>query len=356
MPFYHILLGTTGKPKGCIHTHQTVQANIVGAAIWNNLQTRSVVLATLPFFHVTGMIHSMNAPIYAGSTMSIMTRWNRDTAAQLIEKVGCTNWINISTMVVDFLANPNILKYDISSLTSIGGGGAPLPEAVGMKLNELTGLSYCEGYGLTETISQTHSNPPDRAKLQCLGIPSFDVNALVLDLETMKPVGPGIEGELLVSGPQVFKGYWRREEETQKAFIEIDGITYFRTGDIVRFDEDGYYFLVDRKKRMINVSGFKVWPTEVESILYHHPQIQQACVIGIPHERTGEQVKAFVIPVETEKETINIEEIIAWAKEKMAAYKVPREVVVVKELPVTASGKILWRVLQDQEKQKSKSI
>ncbi|MCF8565232.1 long-chain fatty acid--CoA ligase [Alicyclobacillus tolerans] len=344
--------GTTGRPKGCVHTHKTVQANTVGAVLWSNITPSAVVLTTLPLFHVTGLIHSMSAPIYSGSTMVVMTRWNRDLAGELIERTGATHWTNIATMVVDFLANPNLSKYDLATLAAIGGGGAPLPQAVGEKLYELTSVRYAEGYGLSETISQTHFNPPDRPKLQCMGVPSFDVDARVVDPQSLRELGPGEEGEVIVSGPQVFQGYWHRDEDNQKAFVEFDGKRFFRTGDIAKYDEEGYFFIVDRVKRMINAAGFKVWPTEVESILYKHPDVEQACVIGIPDERRGETVKAFIVLRPSSEGQVQEQDIIDWAKGQMAAYKYPRVVEFVKDLPMSGSGKILWRKLQELELEK----
>jgi fatty-acyl-CoA synthase len=346
--------GTTGQPKGCIHTARTVQANTVGAAVWGNVSAGSIPLSTLPYFHVTGMIHGMHVPIYAGCSVVVMARWDRETAARLIEKHRCTNWTNISTMVVDFLSMPDVEKRDLSSLSYIGGGGAPLPRAVGEKLHELTGIRYVEGYGLTETIAQTHFNPPDRPKLQCLGVPSFDVDARIIDLDSGKELGPREQGEIVVRGPQVFKGYWRRPEETERAFITLDGKPFFRTGDIGYYDEEGYFFIVDRAKRMINVSGYKVWPTEVESVLYQHPKVQTACVVGVPDPRRGETVKAFIILQEPHRGQVTEEEIIEWSRERMAAYKCPRRVEFVEQLPMTASGKILWRVLQEKERERAK--
>ncbi|MDI6881022.1 MAG: AMP-binding protein [Desulfitobacteriaceae bacterium] len=202
--------------------------------------------------------------------------------------------------------------------------------------------------------SQTHFNPPDRPKLQCLGIPSFDVDARVLDGESSRELGPNEQGELVVNGPQVLKGYWNRPEENAAAFTEIDGKRFFRTGDIVKYDEEGYFFIVDRVKRMINAAGFKVWPTEIESILYKHPAVQQACVIGIPDERRGETVKAYVILQAGQQGKVSEEDIINWSKEQMAAYKYPRLVQFVDKLPVSASGKILWRTLQEEEAAKRK--
>jgi fatty-acyl-CoA synthase len=344
--------GTTGLPKGCMHSNRTVNANVVGAYHWSSSTPNNIHLMTLPLFHVTGMVHSMLMPIYSGSPMVILTRWNRDAAVQLIKNLGCTHWVTIATMIVDFLANPNLKAEDIASLTSLSGGGAALPEAVGEKLFNLTGLKFVEGYGLSETISQTHFNPPNRPKMQCLGVPAFDVDARVIEPATGKELGVGEIGEIIVNGPQVMVGYYNRDDENRSSFIELDGKKYFRTGDIGRYDEDGYFFIVDRVKRMINASGFKVWPTEVESYLYKHPAIQQACVVGVPDPRRGETVKAFVILNEGYEGKVTAEEIIEWSKEHMAAYKYPRFIEFRKSFPMTSSGKILWRNLQEEEKQK----
>ncbi|WP_456275712.1 long-chain fatty acid--CoA ligase [Bacillus sp. AK128] len=341
--------GTTGVPKGCIHTNKTVQANVYGAYYWSKATSDSVHLMTLPLFHVTGMVHSFHAPILAGGSMVCMTRWNRDLAGQYIEKFKCTHWVNISTMLIDFLSNPNLSNYDISTLAAISGGGAPLPAAVGEKLLHLTGLQFVEGYGLSETIAQTHFNPPDRPKLQCLGVPAFDVDARIIDTNTLQEVEVGEIGEIVVNGPMVFKGYYNRPEETEAAFITIDGKSFFRTGDIGRIDDEGYFFMVDRLKRMINASGYKVWPTEVESLLYAHPAIQQACVVGVPDEKRGETVKAFVILQPGQEGKVSKEDIIDWAKERMAAYKYPRFIEFREDFPKTSSGKILWRKLQEDE-------
>jgi fatty-acyl-CoA synthase len=346
--------GTTGLPKGCMHTNFSVQANTVGAYYWSGHTPNSIHLATLPFFHVTGMVHSMHAPIYSGGTMVLLTRWNRELAVKMIERYQCTHWITISTMLIDFLANPNLNNYDISSLSSISGGGAPLPEAVGEKLYKLTGLRFVEGYGLSETMAQTHFNPPDRPKLQCLGIPSFDVDARIINPDTLEELPIGEIGEIVVNGPQVFLGYYNRDDENNSAFIMLEGKKFFRTGDIAKFDEEGYFFIIDRVKRMINASGYKVWPTEVESILYQHPAVQQACVVGIPDKRRGETVKAFVILNEENEGNVTEEEIINWAKTKMANYKYPRVIEFKKSFPITSSGKILWRKLQEEEREKAK--
>jgi fatty-acyl-CoA synthase len=346
--------GTTGRPKGCVHSHGSVNANTVGASAWTSMTANTITLTSLPLFHVTGMQHSMNAPIFAGGAIVMLTRWNRELAAALVERYGCTHWVNIATMVVDFLANPNLINYNVKSLAFVGGGGAPLPEAVGEELFKLLGVRYAEGYGLSETISQTHFNPPDHPKLQCLGIPSFDVDARIIDLETLQELGLGEQGEVVVNGPQVMKGYWNRPEETEEAFITIEGKQFFRTGDIAKYDEDGYFFIVDRVKRMINAAGFKVWPSEVESTMFKHPAIRQACVIGVPDAKRGETVKVYVILHEVERGKVTEQDIIEWAKGTMSAYKYPRIVEFVESLPMSASGKLLWRKLQEEERQKYK--
>jgi fatty-acyl-CoA synthase len=341
--------GTTGLPKGCMHTNRTVLANTVGAYHWSRTTPNAVHLMALPLFHVTGMVHSMHMPIYSGSTMVITTRWNRDIAVQLIKNLGCTHWVTIATMIIDFLANPALKAEDISTLTSISGGGAALPEAIGEKLFNLSGLRFVEGYGLSETIAQTHFNPADRPKMQCLGIPSFDVDARIIEPATCRELGIGEIGEIIVNGPQIMVGYYNREDENRQSFIELDGKKFFRTGDIGRYDEEGYFFIVDRVKRMINASGYKVWPTEVESFLYKHPAIQQACVVGVPDERRGETVKAFVILNNGFEGKVSEEEIIEWSKQHMAAYKYPRQIEFRKQFPMTSSGKILWRKLQEEQ-------
>jgi fatty-acyl-CoA synthase len=343
--------GTTGRPKGCMHSHRTVMANVAGGATWSQASSESVVLSALPLFHVTGMQGSMNTPIYRGACVVLMTRWSRDTAAELIQRYRVTGWSNISTMMIDFLANPRIGEFDLSSLEGIGGGGAPLPAVVGERLLTMTGLQYVEGYGLSETMAQTHANPSDRAKMQCLGIPLFDLDARVVEPATLEELGPNEDGEILVSGPQVFLGYWNKPEETAQAFVELDGKRFFRTGDLGHYDEEGYFFHTDRIKRMINASGFKVWPAEVEMLLYRYPAVQEACVIASPDERRGETVKALVVLRESHRGTTP-EEIIAWARGEMAAYKCPHSVDIVENLPKSASGKVLWRVLQEQERER----
>jgi fatty-acyl-CoA synthase len=343
--------GTTGRPKGCIHTHSTVMSTIVSGAYWFAAMPDTVVLGTLPLFHVTGMQSNMNQPLFTGATVVLMTRWDRDTAARLIERYRVEAWTNISTMAIDFLANPNLGNYDISSLSRIGGGGAAMPEAVANRLKELTGLAYVEGYGLSETIAPTHINPPERPKLQCLGIPICDTDARVIDPDSLRELGPGEVGEIVSSGPQIFHGYWKSPDATAACFIQIDGKRFFRTGDLGRYDEEGYFFIVDRLKRMINASGYKVWPAEVEAIMYGHPDVQEACVIGTRDPHRGESVKALVVLKAGSRGKVTPEEILQWSRAHMAAYKVPRVLEFTDALPKSATGKVQWRLLQEKELQ-----
>ena len=344
--------GTTGKPKGCMHTHSNVQATTVVYLEWRGSADGAVVLSALPMFHVTGMQAGMNGPLCRGATVVVMSRWDRHCAGLLIERVKITNWSAITTMLVDFLSNPDLGKYDLSSLRVLGGGGAQMPEALAKKLEETFGLVYVEGYGLSETMAPTHINPPQRAKRQCGGIPIFNTDARVIDPETLAEKGPNEVGEIISSGPQIFQGYWKQEEATRQCFIQHDGKRFFRTGDLGYYDEEGYFFITDRLKRMINASGFKVWPAEIEAMLYAHPDIQEACVIGTPDGYRGESVKAVVVLKPGAKEKLKPADISEWARGHMAAFKVPRVVEFVEQLPKTATGKILWRQLQEKENRK----
>jgi fatty-acyl-CoA synthase len=341
--------GTTGQPKGCMHTHRSVMATAVGGMQWFNRTQDSVLLSVLPFFHVTGMTSGMNGPLYVGATIVLMARWDRELAAQLIETHRVTHWQAIAAMVVDFLAHPAIDQFHLSSLQGIRGGGAPMPKAVAQRLKTLTGLDYVEGYGMTETMAATHINPPHRPKPQCLGIPVFDVDARLVNPDTLVEVEPGHPGEIVVHGPQVMQGYWQQPSATEEAFITLDGKRFLRTGDLARRDEEGYFFMVDRLKRMINASGYKVWPAEVEAMLYHHPAVHEVCVMGAKDPIRGETVKAVVILRPEWRDRITPQALIDWAIGHMAAYKAPRLVAFVDDLPRSGSGKILWRELQEQQ-------
>jgi fatty-acyl-CoA synthase len=345
--------GTTGKPKGCMHTHANVQATTVPYLHWRGAQDASVVLCAMPMFHVTGMQAGMNAPIHIAATLVVLSRWDRDCAAMQIERARVTTWSAITTMLVDFLSNPKLNEYDLSTLRVLGGGGAAMPEALARRLEDVVGLPFVEGYGLSETMAPTHINPPHRPKRQCAGIPFFNTDARVIDIQDFHELKPQEVGEIIVRGPQVFKGYWKQPEATAQAFIDHDGERFFRTGDLGYYDEEGYFFITDRLKRMINCSGYKVWPAEVEAMLYAHPAIQEACVIAARDSYRGESVKAVVVLKKDFCSNTSSQEIISWARERMAAFKVPRLVEFVDELPKTSTGKILWRKLQEEEFRKT---
>jgi fatty-acyl-CoA synthase len=341
--------GTTGLPKGCMHRHSSIMHNAVASAAWGNATAENVTLLVVPMFHITGMVSVMHSSIYCGATLVMMPRWDRDLAGRLISAWKVTTWTNIPTMVIDLLGSPNFAQYDLSSLVHIGGGGAAMPQAVAQRLQDMFGLRYVEGYGLTETAAPSHSNPPDNPKQQCLGIPFMSTDARVIDPDTLRELPPGEQGEIIICGPEVFQGYWKRPEATEAAFIDFDGRRFFRSGDLGRMDEDGYFFLTDRLKRMINASGFKVWPAEVEALMFRHPAIQEACVIAARDSYRGETVKAVVVLRASHRGQVSEQDIVAWCRENMAVYKVPRIIQFAETLPKSGSGKVMWRSLQEAE-------
>ena len=339
--------GTTGHPKGCMHTHATLLASLASSAVWKQLHVETVTLAVAPLFHMLGLQNGMNLPMFLGATAVMMPRWDPAMAARLIERHAVTAWSAPPAMVIDLFSHPDAERRDLSSLALLSGGGAAMPEAVAAMLAQRHGLSYNEGYGLTETASFLHANPPARGKRQCLGMPTQGVDSRIVDPLTFEELPPGETGELVTRGAQVMKGYWRNPEADRDAFIEIGGQRFFRTGDLASMDEEGYFFLRDRLKRMINASGYKVWPTEVENAMYEHPAIHEACVIAVPDGKRGESVKALVVLKPQQRGRVREEEIVAWCRERMAVYKAPRVVEFLESLPKSGTGKILWRELQE---------
>jgi len=335
--------GTTGLPKGCLHTHASVNAPIHAYPGWVGMSPGARVLATLPFCHVTGMQHSMNLPILTASTIYLTTRWNARAAARIIADHRIQHWRSITTSMIDFLDLPGIETIDLSSLVAIGGGGAQMPDGVARKMADLIGLDYIEAYGLTETMAPIHINPPAAPKPQCLGIPICDVDSRIVDPATGRELGPNAPGEIVTHAPQVFQGYWNRPEETEAAFLTLDGKRFFRTGDVGYVDEAGYFYFVDRLKRMINVAGLKVWPAEVEAILHGHPGIKEACIVGDPDPRSGETVRAVIVP--RPGGDLSAAALTDWCRANMAAYKVPRRFEFRDSLPRSGAGKVLWKDL-----------
>jgi fatty-acyl-CoA synthase len=341
--------GTTGEPKGCMHSHRTLMANTCAVGLWGSASAAAVGLAVMPMFHITGFLYGVLWPVLHGASVVILPRWDRALAGRAIEQFRVTHWSAAPTMVVDLLAEGGQQHFDLSSLRYLSGGGSAMPAAVAERLKQRYGLDFIEGYGLTETAAPTHINPPERPRRQCLGIPIFGVDARIIDPSTRQELLIGEVGEIVSRGPMVFVGYWQRPEATEQAFVEIDGQRFFRTGDLGRMDEEGYFYLVDRLKRMINASGFKVWPSELELLLYGHPHVHEVCIVGARDAYRGETVKALVVLRAGAPAQFSAEELIAWMRPQVAAYKLPRRVEFVDALPKSASGKVLWRVLQERE-------
>ena len=318
-----------------------------------------MVLCALPMFHVTGMQAGMNAPLcIAARRIVVLPRWDRDCAGDADRaRDGSPTGRRSPRWWSTSCPTPSSTSYDLSSLRVLGGGGAAMPEALARKLEEVIGLPFVEGYGLSETMAPTHINPPQRPKRQCLGIPFFNTDSRVVDPETLRGARRRTRSaRSSCTARRCSRATGSSPRRRAQAFIEHDGKRFFRTGDLGYYDEEGYFFITDRLKRMINCSGFKVWPAEVEAMLYAHPAIQEACVIGARDAYRGETVKAVVVLKSAVEGHVDPQDIIDWARENMAAFKVPRMVEFVDELPKTATGKILWRKLQEEENRKDHEI
>ncbi|MGC8686466.1 MAG: AMP-binding protein [Thermoplasmata archaeon] len=345
--------GTTAIPKGCVHTNRSVLANAMDSAYWRGVTSGTVELSVAPFFHVTGLSFSVLGPIYEAATIVALARWNRVAAIKAIEKYKVTHWVSVPKMIADLLAYPDLDKVDFSSIRFIGGGGAAMPKPLLEKFENLIHLPFIEGYGMTEMMGQTHVNPTHRRKSGSIGIPQFGVDAKIIDWQTGKELKNNEIGEIVFKGPSQFSGYYNKPTETQEAFIEINKEKYLRSGDIGYMDDDGYFFVVDRLKRMINRGGFKVWPLEVENVLYSHKAVKECCVISTHDERVGEEVKALIVLKDDFKGKVSESEIINYCKERLADYKYPRIVEFVDEILKTGSGKIDWRKMQEIENNKN---
>jgi fatty-acyl-CoA synthase len=341
--------GTTGHPKGCCHTHSSVLASNLASQVWRSLHADAVFLCVAPLFHMLGMQNGMNMPLTLGATMVMMPRWDAERAVALVERYRVTVWTAPPAMVIDFFAQPSAHQRDLSSLALLSGGGAAMPEAVARMLLDKFGLSYNEAYGLSETAAFLHANPVARGKPQCLGMPTQGVDSRIIDPQTLQALPQGEVGELVTRGAQLMQGYWHNPQADQEAFIMLDGERFFRTGDLAMVDEDGYFFMRDRLKRMINASGLKVWPAEVENAMYEHPAVHEACIVSVPDDKRGESVMALLVLKPEFKGQVTAQDIIAWSRQRMAVYKAPRSVRFMDDLPKSGTGKILWRHLQAQE-------
>lgn len=342
--------GSTAMPKGCVHRHAAVQHTAALQAESYQLTPQSVVTAVQPLYHVAGMQGSMNAAILSGATLLIMTRWDAAAAMRLFARFGVTFWNAPPTMVIDMLSQPDFDPAAFAGMKVITGGGSSMPPAVARQLQERFGLPYVEGYGMSETMSPTHLNPLDAPRTGSIGVVVQDTESLIVDPDTLAPLPDGQTGEIWVRGPQLMLRYWNNEPATRETLVRLDGKTWLRTGDIGRRDGEGYFYITDRLKRMINASGFKVSPAEVEQLLFGHEAVRQVCVIAAADGYRGETVKALIVPHSAFRGRIEAAEIIEWARSRIAAYKAPRIVEFVEDLPLTPSHKIDWRRLQGAER------
>lgn len=346
--------GTTGLPKAAMLTHMNLIANAYQCYEWMRAaglkEGEEVGLAVLPWFHSYGMTVSLNIGPVAGVTGIILPRFDPKEVLQAIQKYRVTLFPGVPTLYAMLLAHPDVKKYNLRSVKFCISGAAPLPPEVQKRFMEITGGVLVEGYGLSEASPVTHCNPLDKSmklvKIGSIGIPFPDTDAKIVDPDTGKDLPPGEIGELAVKGPQVMKGYWNRPEETQETLK--DG--WLLTGDIAKMDEEGYFYIVDRKKDIIKYKGHSVYPRELEDVIYEHPAVKLCAVIGKPDPVAGEFPKAFVVL--KEGTTATPEEIMKFVNERVASYKAIREVEIVKELPITAVGKVLRRVLREEELKK----
>ncbi|HEY8787107.1 MAG TPA: long-chain fatty acid--CoA ligase [Candidatus Limnocylindria bacterium] len=338
--------GTTGVPKGAMLSHRALVANVHQCKAWHAaVGNGDRILAIMPFFHVYGLTVVMNLAVLNAMTMVLIPRPELRHIFLATQKHRPRFFPGAPRIYILLNDSPELPKYDLRSIEWFLSGSAPLPVEVMRRFEQLTGGKVLEGYGLTEAAPVTHSNPREGArKPGSVGIPMPDVDCKIVDIETgTREVAAGEAGELCLRGPNLMDGYWQRPEET--AAVLRDGWLY--TGDIVRMDTDGYFSVVDRKKEMIIVSGFKVYPREVDEVLYAHPSVLEAAAVGVPHPSKGEVVKAFVVLRPGAKATA--QELMDHCRANLAPYKVPVDIAFRVELPKTLIGKVLRRQLAAEE-------
>jgi long-chain acyl-CoA synthetase len=351
--------GTTGLSKGAMLTHYNMVSNALQTGAWftDVKEGEEGIMAVLPFFHSYGLGAVMTVAIHRAMKLICLPRFELETVLKAIDKEKATLFPGVPRIYIAINESQETKSYDLSSIRACFSGAAPLPVAVAEKFRDITGGRLVEGYGLTETSPVTHINPIyGKAKFGTIGLPIPDTDCKIVDLDDPeKEVPAGQEGELCIAGPQIMKGYWNKPDETRDMVrTHSDGIRWLHTGDIAKVDEEGYFQIVDRKKDMIIVSGFNVYPTDVEQVMYRHPKVEQVCVVGVPDQRTGEAVKAFVVLKEGERSSE--QEILDWARDEkhgLTGYRAPKKVEFREELPTTMVGKVLRRVLLEEEKQKT---
>lgn len=344
--------GTTGFPKGVMLTHKNLVTNVTMCKHWlyECEDGKERVMGILPFFHVYGMTTVLVLSVMQANTMILLPKFDVETALKTIDKQKPTLFPGAPTIYIGILNSPNLSKYDLSSINACISGSAALPVEIQEKFESVTGGRLVEGYGLTETSPVTHANLvyTDKRVKGSIGIPWPDTDSAVFQMDSTEPLPVGEVGEIAVRGPQVMKGYWNRPEETDMTIR--DG--WLLTGDLGYMDEDGYFYVVDRKKDMIIAGGFNIYPREIEEVLYEHETIQECVVAGIPDPYRGETVKAYIVL--KEGHTITEDELNEYCRTKLASFKVPRFYEFRDELPKTAVGKILRRTLIEEEKEKVK--
>ena len=344
---YQYTGGTTGVSKGVMLTHGNLSKQVQQVGAWfPAFDSNEIMLGALPFFHVFGLTTAMNLAIYLGWGDILVPKPQPEPLIQAIRKFKPTFVPLVPTMYIGILNHPHIDNIDLTSIKGCFSGSAPLPLEVIRDFESKTGAVIVEGYGLTESSPVTHVNPfsGGKRKVGSIGIPISDTECRIVDLvdgNTDVPVGES--GEILVKGPQVMKGYWNRPDETASTLT--DG--WLHTGDIGKMDEEGYFYIVDRKKDMILSGGLNVYPRDIEEVFYENPKVQEAAAIGIPHPSRGESVKVFVAL--KEGETATQEELIEYCKDKIAKFKLPTEIEFRNELPKTNVGKILKKDLRAEE-------
>ena len=336
--------GTTGVAKGAMLTHYNLYSNAIYNAMALPVLESDVALSVLPLYHIYGMTATMNAPMTAGAEIVLLPSFHVEEVMKTIQAKKVTSFCAVPSMYIAIISNPKVKDYNLRSVRACISGGSALPVAVRKRFIELTGGNLVEGYGLSEASPVTHVNPVHDGEVKdgSIGLPFPETDAAIVDLDNPDKVLPlGEVGELAVKGPQVMKGYWNRPEDTANVLKD----EWLLTGDIAKMDEQGYFYVVDRKKDMVNVGGLKVYPREVEELLFEHPAVKEAAIVAMPDSFSGEAVKAFVVLKDSAK--ASEKDIIEFCAAKLAKYKVPKRVEFVPELPKTLIGKVLRRKLRE---------
>ncbi len=356
--------GTTGIPKGCMLTHYNVLSNAwqmrpIGEVMKEKLGIERLKrLCVLPWYHIYGQTCDLVGGLGDGQLLVIFDRFDPGKVLDAIQQYKPHIFLVVTPILLFLLQHPKIREVDFSSLKLVNAGAAPLPVEIAKQWKEITGVEVQEGYGLSEASPVTHTTASPffatKIKLGSAGVPLPWTLEAIVDPETLEFLPLGETGELVVAGPQVMKGYWKRPDETEKVFFEAGGIKWLRTGDVAKIDEEGFVWIVDRVKEIIKYKGHSVYPREVEEVLYEHPAVIDAAVVGVPDPVAGENIKAFVVLKPEYRGKVTEQEIIEWCKERLAAYKYPRMVEFVTSIPRSAAGKVLRRVLRQKEIEKMK--